>query len=148
MIELMIIVAIIGILAMIAIAQYSSYRAKAYNASAKSHLIFMITAEEAYFVEKQAYVSVPAGDGPGPAGILPGTAAPTGVGFVVGAFPASTQIDYVAFAAHRAGTKVYGGDSQGSKRWRKWDNATVNAAEDAKAENVTKLLTSAWGPAL
>jgi len=149
MIELLVIVAIIGILAAIAIAQYSNYRNKAYNATAKSHLMFITIAEEAYFVEKQAYMPAPPGDGPGPVGLLPNMTVPAGVGFVIGAFPAGVLSDYVAFTAHRSGTRVYGGDSSGKKRWRNWNSAaTANAAADAKAEDVTKLLTAAWGSAL
>jgi len=149
MIELLVIVAIIGILAAIAIAQYSNYRSKAYNAAAESHLAFIIVSEEAYFVDQRAYMPVPPGDGPGPVGTLPNTMASAGVGFVIGAFPAGVLSDYVVFTAHRSGTRVYGGDSSGKKRWRNWNSAaTANAAVDAKAETVTQLLTAAWGSAL
>jgi type IV pilus assembly protein PilA len=55
LIELMIVIAIIGILAAIAIPQFSAYRNRAYNAAALSDLKNAITAQEAYFVDYQAY---------------------------------------------------------------------------------------------
>ena len=55
LIELMIVIAIIGILAAIAIPQFNSYRKKSYNASAMSDLRNAATAEEAYFVDAQTY---------------------------------------------------------------------------------------------
>jgi type IV pilus assembly protein PilA len=59
LIELMIVIAIIGILAAIAIPQFSAYRNRAYNAGALSDLKNAITAQEAYFVDYQTYA--PAG---------------------------------------------------------------------------------------
>ena len=55
LIELMIVIAIIGILAAIAIPQFNSYRKRAYNGSAMSDLKNAATAEEAYFVDHQIY---------------------------------------------------------------------------------------------
>jgi type IV pilus assembly protein PilA len=55
LIELLIVVAIIGILAAIAIPQFSSYRAKAYNSAAQSDLKNFKTAMEAYFADNQKY---------------------------------------------------------------------------------------------
>lgn len=55
LIELMIVIAIIGILAAIAIPQFSAYRMRAYNAAAQSDLKNCATAQEAYFVDEQTY---------------------------------------------------------------------------------------------
>jgi type IV pilus assembly protein PilA len=55
LIELMIVIAIIGILAAIAIPQFNSYRKRSYNAAAQSDLKNMSIAQEAYFVEKFTY---------------------------------------------------------------------------------------------
>ena len=55
LIELLIVVAIIGILAAIAIPQFSAYRAKAYNSAATSDLKNMKTGMEAFFADNQQY---------------------------------------------------------------------------------------------
>ena len=55
LIELLIVVAIIGILAAIAIPQFSSYRAKAYNSAATSDLKNAKTTLESYFADNQYY---------------------------------------------------------------------------------------------
>lgn len=55
LIELLIVVAIIGILAAIAIPQFSAYRAKAYNAAATSDLKNAKTTLESYFADNQYY---------------------------------------------------------------------------------------------
>ena len=55
LIELMIVIAIIGILAAIAIPQFSAYRMRAYNSAAQSDLRNCATAQEAYFVDEQTY---------------------------------------------------------------------------------------------
>ena len=51
LIELMIVIAIIGILAAIAIPQFNSYRKRAYNASANTDVKNAYTAAQAYFVD-------------------------------------------------------------------------------------------------
>jgi prepilin-type N-terminal cleavage/methylation domain-containing protein len=60
LIELLIVVAIIGILAAIAIPQFSAYRQKAYNSAANSDLKNTKTGMEAFMAETQQY---PAGLG-------------------------------------------------------------------------------------
>jgi len=55
LIELLIVVAIIGILAAIAIPQFSAYRQKAYNSAAQSDLRNLKTVFESFHYDYQQY---------------------------------------------------------------------------------------------
>ena len=55
LIELLIVIAIIGILAAIAIPQFTSYRQKSYNSAAQSDLRNVKTNLEAYYADYQEY---------------------------------------------------------------------------------------------
>lgn len=57
LIELLVVIAIIGILAAIAIPQFSAYRKKGFDSRLQADARNAATAEEAYFVNAQAYVT-------------------------------------------------------------------------------------------
>jgi type IV pilus assembly protein PilA len=58
LIELMIVIAIIGILAAIAIPQFTAYRQRGFNAAAQTDLRNAATAQEAYYTDGQTYTAV------------------------------------------------------------------------------------------
>jgi len=57
LVELITVVAILGVLATIAIANFSSYKGNAHDASAKSTLHNAILAQEAYYVDENSYTT-------------------------------------------------------------------------------------------
>ncbi len=83
LIELLIVVAIIGILAAIAIPQFSSYRQRAYNSSALSDVKNAATAQEGLWADTQFYGSVNNGN-------TLGAAAATVAGLITGPLQGAT----------------------------------------------------------
>ena len=111
LIELMIVIAIIGILAAIAIPQFAKYRTKAYNSAAESDLRNIMTAEEAAYADTQNYVSFTATTGPGSISGLDAKLSKN-VGAIANTNTGKTA--YAAFTGHKNGDRAYGGDSTGT----------------------------------
>ncbi len=99
LIELMIVIAIIGILAAIAIPQFSAYRKRSYNASAQSDARNIATAQEAYFVDYSKYTS--------DIDNLTGTAYGYMPGDKVDAAVSGDDQTYTITAVHETGEKTY-----------------------------------------
>ena len=101
LIELMIVIAIIGILAAIAIPQFSAYRQRSYNAAAEADLRNATTAQEAYYVDTQHYVAAPQTN---LIGATYGFYKSQGV-VIGGALSGNNQYDMTAY--HSSGNKTY-----------------------------------------
>lgn len=103
LIELLVVVAIIGILAAIAIPQFAAYRQRAFDSRAQSDLRNVMTAQEAYFADQEAYASA--------VGSLPGfDAVSSGVSLTF----TGNATDWSGSTYHGSGSKTYCYDSDGS----------------------------------
>lgn len=105
LIELMVVIAIIGILAAIAIPQFTTYRERSYNAVAKTDIKNMYTVAQSYFSESPAgTVTIPLLQSYGyriSAGVTPTVNTGTMTGLVM-------------TAVHSHGTIAYSVDSAGT----------------------------------
>ncbi len=105
LIELMIVIAIIGILAAIAIPNFVQYRKRAYNSAAKSDVKNAYTAAQAYFTDY-------------PAGSITDTNTLIGAGFrgtdnVDLSITGFTPGDLAISTRHQRGDKTYAVNSEG-----------------------------------
>ncbi|GAB1535249.1 hypothetical protein ADMFC3_08800 [Geovibrio sp. ADMFC3] len=125
LIELLVVVAIIGILAAIAIPQFSKYRTRAYNSAAQSDLRNVQTAFEGYFADYQEYPDAIAADTDGEItlnstnGEEDNMTLSAGVGIVTAA--GTNNISYAAVTKHTQGDNCYSSDS---------DSSTINVDDN------------------
>ena len=99
LIELMIVIAIIGILAAIAIPQFSAYRTRSYNSAAQADVRNTATAMEAYFVDHQSYADA--------AGSLTGSTFGLATSQNVTVTATGSTTGYTITAYHSSGNKTY-----------------------------------------
>lgn len=97
LIELLVSVAIIGVLAATAIAGYSKYKRRAFDAQAVSALRDLVTAEEGYYVNEETYVAT--------VGSLPGFTADENAQLTI-AITANSN-NFSASTYHSKGTKTF-----------------------------------------
>ena len=138
LVELLIVVAIIGILAAIAIPQFGAYRRRGYNASALSDSRNIRTTEEAMQADFQEYGATAAATG----GAGAASAAGATINLVGGRTTTTTQTialspgvitgiesevntagtsrtDYLAITAHQSGDNYYGVDNFSTRTYRR-----------------------------
>lgn len=127
LIELMIVVAIIGILSAIAIPQFAIYRQKAFNISALSDLHNLMTAEEAEYSLTQSYT--PIAGNIGPAWLFGNTKfISKDIGFSI--ITGNSNAEFAAYTAHTQGSKEYAGDSQGKLFFKLISNGATAAQNE------------------
>ena len=113
LIELMIVVAIIGILAAIAIPQFAAYRVRAFNAAAESDLHTAQTAFEVFFNDNSEYPDALNNGTPGTGALtLTATSAisaslNTSNKVYMGSKAGTSNQTYAAAAKHTSGDEIY-----------------------------------------
>jgi prepilin-type N-terminal cleavage/methylation domain-containing protein len=131
LIELLVVVAIIGILAAIAIPQFSKYRTRAYNSAAQSDLRNVQTSFEGYFADYQEYPDAIAADADGEIsldstnGEEDNVTLSASVGIITAA--GTNNASYAAVTKHLQGDQCYQADSDNPSIAE--DNATVERGD-------------------
>ena len=99
LIELMLVIAILGILVSIAIPQFSAYRKRAFDSAARSDLRHAATAQEAYHADHEIYCN----------GIAAITSSPYHLSISEGVIMnvAGSVSSYTIIAYHTSGDKTY-----------------------------------------
>lgn len=111
LIELLVVIAIIGILAAIAVPQFSDYKKKAFNGRAQTDLRNGITSEEAHFVDEEEYASCATDTCPT---TLPGFVLSQGVQIdFVAVDDAGTNDAFSGASCHSQGDREYAWASSG-----------------------------------
>ncbi|MDF1615698.1 prepilin-type N-terminal cleavage/methylation domain-containing protein [Desulfurivibrio dismutans] len=168
LVELMIVVAIIGILAAVAIPQFAQYRIRGFNSSALSDIRNLTTAQEAFFADWQRYAVTYNNTG-GPLAAVaedgalldgPSSAAMVIAQFVTGTASheelplaigngVSMQADvdanaasYTAISKHLQGNTMYGADSDSTAIYRDQENLDPGqgSSDSAVGEQIADFL--------
>lgn len=113
LIELLVTIAIIGVLAAIAIPQFSAYRVRAFNAQARSDLRNAVTAQEATYLDRDSYWDCMNAGCNSPA--LTGMQVSEGVS--IACTPRADGQLFQCSTRHSRGTVTYYYDSENSAFW-------------------------------
>ncbi len=140
LIELMIVVAIIGILAAIAIPQFSAFKKKAQDAKAISDLGSITTSEEVKLNIDNTYKAVAAAKATSNSTItgLDGASASKNTSYEVIAGASGITTSFAAYTSNSDGSRTYGADETGARQYK--ESVWTAGSGDPSATTM-----SAWG---
>ena len=152
LVELMVVVAIIGVLATIAIPNVQKYIAKARQTEAKTNLSSIYTSEKAFYAEYTAYHSAFGPIGYSPEGKLrynvgfaaPGTPAGVANGFTAPIAGLGANIQTVAYCGMGGNVVAVSAGGSGCTVLNGADNANPPGSPSAAPATATSLTTTAF----